>query len=206
MSICCNTGLYWDVTNLSPEGWKTWSCFSRNEPPGQAFEVHGCQIVLSKAEKRKQHALFTAGIGRNWRSLAKAKFPGNVQGSAIGGTGHSTSSISSDETKRCLDSLKESLKHDVEQSQQEVKGRVEDFQLRQAKTEDRLNQIEHQLKQQRDQAKKEHAVTNSNVVALQKEVGRLDQAVAEVPKQFGNHLDAIFGSTSEDGAKSDEAI
>ena len=189
--------LNWDVKNLSPEGWKTWSCSSRNEPPSKAFEVHGCQIFLSKAEKREQHALFMAGIGRNWRSLARAKFPGNVQGSAIGGTGHVASAISSDETKRCLDSLKETLKHDVEQSQQEVLGRVEDFQLRQSKTEERLNQIEHQLKQQRDQAKKEHAVTNSNVVALQKEVGRLDQAIAEVPKQFGNHLDVMLKKFAE---------
>ena len=190
--------LGWEgIASLNNEGWRTWSCISRHDPPCKAFEVNGCQIVLSKAEKREQHALFTAGIGRNWRSLAKAKFPGNVQGSAIGATGHATSSVSSEGTRSCLDSLKETLKHDVEQSQHEVKSRVDDFQLRQTKTEERLNQIEHQLRQQRDQAKKEHAVTNSNVVALQKDVGRLDQAIADVPKQFSNHLDAMLKQFAE---------
>ena len=35
------------------------------------------------------------------------------------------------------------------------------------------------------------------MVALQKDVGRLDQAIADVPKQFSNHLDAMLKQFAE---------
>ena len=35
------------------------------------------------------------------------------------------------------------------------------------------------------------------MLALQKEVGRLDQAIAGAPKQFGNHLDAMLKQFAE---------